>query len=253
MDIEKNGAAPAGEERPSAEMQPSTTAGGEAGTGGEKAETQPPATREEEAAAAGTRPMQPASSPDATPPASSASWFGRHRLWAGIAMGVLAVLLLGGMFAIGYAVGRQGDDRPEVRLPRQESPWREMRACPPETPLQKFREERLDRLETLMACRGELAEFLAGELGVTVDVLEEELGNGKTVAELAEDKGVSVDGLVSSLAGKIEEIADRLVAEGELTSVQAERIKSVAPELASLLVRDGPRFFAPRPGRRARF
>lgn len=213
--------------------------------------TQPPATSEEEVAASGTSPMQPASSPDATPLASSANWFGRHRLWAGIAVGVLAVLLLGGMFAIGYAVGRPGNGRPEVRLPRQEMPWRDMRACPPETPLQKFREERLDRLETLMACRGELAEFLAAELGLSADTFQEEMAGGKTVADLAEEKGISKDDLVKSVAAKIEEIADRLATEGELTSAQAERIKSVAPELASLLVQDGPRFFAPRPGRRA--
>ena len=246
MDSEKNGTAPEGEERPPAEIPPSPTAGGEAETGGEKGKTLTPAWNEDKAAAAGTGPMRAASPPDSASSGRSANWFGRHKLLSGIAVGILAAVLLGGMFAIGYAVGRPEDGRPQMRSLRQERLWREMRANPPETPLRKFREERLGRLETLMACRDDLADFLAGELGLSAEAFREEMASGKTVADLAEEKGVSTDDLAKSVAAKIEEVADRLAAEGEITSAQAERIKSRAASLASILVQDGPLFFAPR-------
>lgn len=246
MDGEKNGAAPGGEERPPAEIPPSPMAGGEAEAGGEMGKTQTPAWSEDRVVAAGTGPKQPESSPDAASSGRSASWFGRHKLLSGIAVGILAAVLLGGMFAIGYAVGRPEDGRPQVRLPRQEGLWREMHANPPHAPLLKFREERLGRLETLMACRDELAHFLAGELGLSGEAFWEEMASGKTVADLAEEKGISTDDLAKSVAGKIEEVADRLATEGEITSAQAERIKTRAALLASILVQDGPLFFAPR-------
>jgi len=126
-----------------------------------------------------------------------------------------------------------------------------MRASPPGGPLNELREGQPDRLEILVTCREELAEFLSGALGMSTDALKEELAGGKTVADLAEEKGLSTEDLIKSVAAKIEEIADRLAAEGEITTTQAERIKARSTSLASMLVHDGLRRMSPpfrRPG-----
>lgn len=166
-------------------------------------------------------------------------WIGRHKLLAGIAIGVLVVSLLGGMFAIGYAVGRP-EEKPEAGpLPGRPRSWREERpAVPPET----FRDRRgVPHGETgiLGQTRDELDEFIATKLGVSVDDLRDQLVAGKTVADLAKEKGVSVEELVTSVASKIEEIADRLASEKKITLSQAEVMKSRAESLASIVVHGG--------------
>lgn len=234
-----------GEESASYPTSTPATAGSQGETGSEAGGTEIAGSRGGDTSQEATPLAQegPSCAPNAT--GKAASWFSRHKLLSGIAIGALAVLLLGGMFAIGYAVGKPGDGRPGGQVPGPERLGKGMQGAPPETPLRKFRERRLDRLETLIACRDEIAEFLAGELGMTVDGFRVAMANGKTVAELAEEKGLSTEDLIASLAAKIKEIADRLAAEGEATSAQAERIKDMASELASILVRDGPRLFTP--------
>jgi hypothetical protein len=63
-------------------------------------------------------------------------------------------------------------------------------------------------------------------LGVTKDELRTDLRSGKTLADVARDKGKSVDGLVSALVDAAKKQLDRAVAAGKLTSDQEKSIES---------------------------
>lgn len=73
---------------------------------------------------------------------------------------------------------------------------------------------------------GEIKETVAEELGLSVEEMEEELTGGKTVKELAGERGVSVDRLVEAANSRVAEIVDRGVADGEISEEMAERIES---------------------------
>jgi len=85
----------------------------------------------------------------------------------------------------------------------------------------------------------EIASVIAAKLGISVDDLEDEIADGKTIAEIAETKGVSTEDLTAAVAAKISEIADKLAADGEITTQQAENIKSNAEVMASRLIERG--------------
>lgn len=60
-------------------------------------------------------------------------------------------------------------------------------------------------------------EALANLLGMTSDALKQELASGKSLAQLAEDKGISVDSLHAFLVDQMKEKLSALVASGRLT------------------------------------
>jgi hypothetical protein len=62
----------------------------------------------------------------------------------------------------------------------------------------------------------------ASYLGVTADALRTELENGKTLAQVAKEKGKSVDGLVDALTADATSTLDAAVADGRLTRTQAD-------------------------------
>jgi prefoldin subunit 5 len=71
---------------------------------------------------------------------------------------------------------------------------------------------------------GEKLDAAAEYLGVTDDELREALQNGKSLAEIAEEKGKSVDGLKDALLAEAQTRLDEAVADEKLTREQADRI-----------------------------
>jgi hypothetical protein len=85
---------------------------------------------------------------------------------------------------------------------------------------------------------GHLAHFetAASYLGLTEAELREQLADGKTLAEIADAEGKSVDGLVQALVDEAEAKLDEAVAEGRLTQAQADELAEGLEERVTDLV-----------------
>jgi lambda repressor-like predicted transcriptional regulator len=70
----------------------------------------------------------------------------------------------------------------------------------------------------------DLLETAADYLGMDEAGVREALRDGKSLADLAQDKGKSVDGLKQALRGAIRKDADKAVEDGVLTKKQADRL-----------------------------
>jgi polyhydroxyalkanoate synthesis regulator phasin len=79
-----------------------------------------------------------------------------------------------------------------------------------------FHHGRLGHLEQLDAA--------ADYLGVTEAQLRDDLSSGKTLAQVAQDRGKSVDGLVQAMTDAVEKRLDAAVAAGRLTQAQADTV-----------------------------
>jgi polyhydroxyalkanoate synthesis regulator phasin len=94
-------------------------------------------------------------------------------------------------------------------------------------------------------------EKAADYLGMDPSDLRKELSDGKSLADVAKDKGKSVEGLEQSLRDAIRADADKAVDDGKLTKEQADRIvKGVSAGVDDLV--EGGRFefhFRTGPGR----
>src|SRR3954447_23335247 len=64
----------------------------------------------------------------------------------------------------------------------------------------------------------------ASYLGLSESQLRAQLESGKTLAQVARDKGKSVDGLVAALKADLKKHLDRAVADGHLTKAQEDQI-----------------------------
>ncbi|MGQ9474657.1 MAG: hypothetical protein ACUVRX_07715 [Actinomycetota bacterium] len=155
--------------------------------------------------------------------------------------GLVTIVLLGGMFAIGYAVGKSDGKEPAPAAPVYDQLWREHKPFQSRPRLRGMMKNLPERMGILREARDELLELAASELGMSPGELEDRLEDGETIADLAEEKGLSTEELVNTLASRIEEIADRLASEGTLTASQAEAVKSRAEAMASLFVHGVPR------------
>lgn len=67
-------------------------------------------------------------------------------------------------------------------------------------------------------------EAVASKLGMSLDDLENQLEAGKSLADLAREKGVSEDELRTTVVGVIQPRLDQAVKEGKITSKMAEVI-----------------------------
>jgi hypothetical protein len=76
----------------------------------------------------------------------------------------------------------------------------------------------------------------ASYLGVSEDALRAKLESGKTLAQVAQDQGKSVDGLVAALKADLKQHLDRAVADGHLTQAQADQILAQADQRLTDLV-----------------
>jgi hypothetical protein len=79
-------------------------------------------------------------------------------------------------------------------------------------------------------------ETAASFLDMNEAELRDELEEGKTLAEVAEDEGKSVDGLVAALVADETNALAQAVLDGRLTQAQADRIAENAKERATDLV-----------------
>jgi polyhydroxyalkanoate synthesis regulator phasin len=64
----------------------------------------------------------------------------------------------------------------------------------------------------------------ADYLGITEAQLRNDLAAGKTLAQVAEDRGKTVDGLVQAMTNAVKERLDAAVAAGRLTQAQADTV-----------------------------
>ena len=80
---------------------------------------------------------------------------------------------------------------------------------------------------------------VAGLLGLSEEELHEEKEGGKTLAQIAGEKGISTDQVVNTITEKVGELVDAEVAAGNVTPEQAEKIKSVAAMKAPAYVESG--------------
>jgi hypothetical protein len=168
-------------------------------------------------------------------------WFAKHKILAGAGIGILAALLIAGVFIIGYFVGKPCDER-EERGPAQQFQYQgpmepDLRPAP--SPGRRGAGQ--DRLDVLVEYRDEIDSVVARELGISTDELLNEMEAGKTIAEIAEEKGVSSEDLTAAVAAEISKIADKLAADGGLTTEQAKNIKSKAVAMAEMYIERGHR------------
>ncbi|MFP5218906.1 MAG: hypothetical protein ACLGIG_04105 [Actinomycetes bacterium] len=82
----------------------------------------------------------------------------------------------------------------------------------------------------------------ADKLGMSTDDLVADLRSGKSLADVAGEKGVSVEDLTAALEAEAVEHIDAAVAEGRLTQAEAEEKKAALDEhLARAVQREGGR------------
>lgn len=79
----------------------------------------------------------------------------------------------------------------------------------------------------------------ADYLGKTKAEVREALGDGKSLGEIAEDEGKSVDGLKEALRSAVREDADEAVEDGDLTREEADRVVEKLSRLVDELVEKG--------------
>ena len=87
----------------------------------------------------------------------------------------------------------------------------------------------------------------ASYLGLSQDALRAKLESGKTLAQVAQEQGKSVDGLVAALKAELKQHLDRAVADGHLTQAEEDQILSQADQRLTDLVNG--KFPGPPPGR----
>jgi polyhydroxyalkanoate synthesis regulator phasin len=78
-------------------------------------------------------------------------------------------------------------------------------------------------------------------LGLTEDALRTQLESGKSLADVAQAQGKSVDGLVTALTDAAKKKLDAAVAAGNLTQAQADQIAADLKERLNDLVNRTPR------------
>ena len=82
-------------------------------------------------------------------------------------------------------------------------------------------------------------------LGMTVDDLRTELKDGKSLADVAEAKGINVDELTADLLAQVKTQLDGLVGEGKLTQEQADSIYAQTESNIDQIVSDTSGFGGP--------
>ena len=165
--------------------------------------------------------------------------FDNHKILLGVEAGVLAVLLIVGIFTIGYFVGKP-DEKQQKRAPNQQLQSQEpIRPDQRSAPSPGRGGGGSERFGILGQYSDEIEGTIAEKLGISADDLRDEIENGNTIIEIAEEKGVSTEDLTASVAAKISEIIGELAADGEITAARAEEIKSDAEDIASRLIERG--------------
>lgn len=108
-------------------------------------------------------------------------------------VGLLAVGLVGGA---AFAFTRSGDG-----------------SCEGKSKEERVGEKVIERRGNIMDVRREVTEEAAAALGMSADELQQQVRDGRTVKEIAEEKGVPVDSVVESVTRKLEELIDEKASE----------------------------------------
>ncbi|MDY6795480.1 MAG: hypothetical protein SWK76_09425 [Actinomycetota bacterium] len=94
----------------------------------------------------------------------------------------------------------------------------------------------------LQGNRQEVQTVIAVTLGITTDELRDEMREGKTIADIAAERGASTEEIAEAATARIYELIDGAVAEGDLDADTAEDIKSRVPDrVAEMMVNTIPR------------
>jgi DNA-directed RNA polymerase specialized sigma subunit len=81
----------------------------------------------------------------------------------------------------------------------------------------------------------------AKEIGVSTNDLKDARKSGKSIAQVAQDHGKSVDDVVNAVVKAATSDVDQAVKDGKLDSQRAEQIKKNLPDRAKTLVERQPR------------
>jgi hypothetical protein len=98
---------------------------------------------------------------------------------------------------------------------------------------------------------GEELQVAASYLGVTQTALRASLADGKTLAQVASDRGKSVDGLIAALVNAREQAWAQAVKDGRMTAAQRDaRLAGLKDRMTELVNGTDGRGFGPRPAAR---
>jgi ribosomal protein S20 len=89
--------------------------------------------------------------------------------------------------------------------------------------------------------RGPKLEAAAEALGVSEEELREQLRDGKTIAQVAEDRDVDKQQVIDAMVAAATERIDQKVQEGDLAAEEANERKADLEERITTLVNEGPR------------
>jgi DNA-binding phage protein len=88
--------------------------------------------------------------------------------------------------------------------------------------------------------RGAFFETAAETIGITTDELRSELEAGESLAQVAQDHGVSTETLTNALLKEMNDKLDAAVADGDLTQAEADEKKADAAEhIADIINQEG--------------
>lgn len=83
---------------------------------------------------------------------------------------------------------------------------------------------------------GERLDAVSGLLGITSDELKTELRSGKSLAEIATEKGVDTQKVIDAIVAEMTEKVNEKVAEGKITQNQADTMLANAVERVTAMV-----------------
>lgn len=83
---------------------------------------------------------------------------------------------------------------------------------------------------------GERLDAVSGLLGITSDELKTELRSGKSLAEIATEKGVDTQKVIDAIVAEMTEKVNEKVAEGRITQDQADTMLANAVERVTAMV-----------------
>lgn len=84
--------------------------------------------------------------------------------------------------------------------------------------------------------RGVWLETVAEEIGIDVATVRDALRDGQTIAEVAVANGSSAEAVVAALVTEMNANLDQAVADGKLTTEQADEIRADAPDRIAAMV-----------------
>lgn len=153
-----------------------------------------------------------------------------------IRTGLLTAALAGGTILgatqVGGVVNAQVDDVPTEQPADADTPADDLT-------FEERREARQERREARHEARLANAQEVADVIGVDVEVLHEWIRGGGTLAEVAEENGVSIDAVVAVLVEQQNERIDDAVDSGRIDADEADEKRAEVEERVTARVNEG--------------